>query len=273
MRHQDHRKWLTFWPRLLICLEDQLALCFCMNSETVKNWTQVVAIILAGIWVLFEFILADVNKGFRVQLNVTPTLSAPFETSGSDHALRELETSIELVNVGDREGQIGIISVRVAGHTISDAEGMAPAVFPQEGVNNFIESNNINWSADSNILAYSLLSPSHSLQIDEKLRNDAKIVIVDDKSFDLISYGVRAQIVNACSGVSIFRTCYDFRVRLNGDWSDKCADGYHVGGVCGWFERRTSPAYPFERVNESDMRSQFDWREVQTFGLMRLKAS
>ena len=239
-----------------------------MNSEVVKNWVQSVAIVLAGLWVLFEFVLADVSSGFRGELRVSAEIGQAFNIERSRQQLREMLMTVQLKNVGDQKGQVGIISVRVDGHAIADDPGMVPAVYPGE-TSNFLDFRDINWTQTREILAYALLNPSHTLLVDENLLNDTRFYVVDDGSYDIVSYSVKAQVVNPCTGVSIFKTCYDFRVKLTGDWSDQCENGYPIGGVCGWFERRSSHSEAYEKVDQSEMLSKFDWREIETGGLLR----
>ncbi|MEM6890899.1 MAG: hypothetical protein AAF636_22595 [Pseudomonadota bacterium] len=217
---------------------------------------------------MFEFVLADVSSGFRTELKVSSDLSTPFEIERSSHKLRELELGIELKNIGDREGLIGIISARVDGHQVADTDGIRLAKYPN-GPTNFLTFREVDWSYKQEILAYALLNPSHGLLVDEVLRNDTRFFVVEDGAYDIVTYSVKAQLINPCSGISIFQKCYDFRVHLTGVWSNECKESYSIGGVCGWFERSTAPNEPYKVVSEYEMRVNFDWRQVETGGLIR----
>lgn len=237
-------------------------------SENAKNWTQTVAIICAGVWVLFEFVLSENARGFDVHASIAAKLGEAYRSKQIELPVTPIYFDIELKNIGDILGQIGIVRVEVSGHVFSDSEGLPPPKQSKDDYRNIVTTSDLDWSASSKKIAWALVGASDFVSAGETSFSRPIIPIKDVDRFDMLSYSVEAHLVQPCAGIYPFSSCKDFRVELTGNWKKDCEKGYKIQNICGWFEARDSVLDDYVIVPEAEMRDVYRWELLQVGGLI-----
>lgn len=206
------------------------------GSETLKNFVQTSAILAAGTWGVFEFVINEERLTFKLNTSVSAELGPRIPAKGEVAPFQPVAFSIQLHNVGEDPGQIILAALSVSGN-INGTHPDHPMPFREHDAGPNADFAFINWAAEREDLSFNFFAPSLYVRAGETIGDAPVVFVADPESYDSLSYFLIVWAIESCVDFTS-DTCPSVSLAINGSVGFECeafSDRDIGGDYCGQF--------------------------------------
>jgi hypothetical protein len=224
--------------------------------QSVNLWVQTIAIVLAGIWAIYQFVWKEFVQPAFVSFSINGDIDATADPAQRIGEALPIKLDIKIQNTSKRDLRVIGALITVEGveiATLPFSDPLQLQISSREGAENVLKHSWINWKARSDLLATSVQYPNFTLVSGDSVAKELTIIVPVNK-FDLaqITMGVHAML--DCVGFWFFERCESFAMDVDLD-----ADQEHdPGEIC----RNKDEKYFNETCAKFFVWSDDNWLEI-----------
>jgi hypothetical protein len=239
---------------------------FASRAQTVAAVVQSTAIILAGVWATYEFILKEQAKS----LHVVPTLEVeiagqPLQPAtgapGVDsRRLLPVEVNVVVDNSSDKEAYILAGYVTVWAHKSGKEHvDITEQELASDAGRTLLDMKYVTWTDDFTLIGHAA-SFANKLFAPREHNSQKVVFFVPAKSYDLLEVQASFYVVDACTGFYPFETCYSFLSVFSWDTKEFCEnpDEFQGNDYCVHFYKRLDDDGDWLPVPDEELENRFD---------------
>lgn len=240
---------------------------FATSAQTAAAVIQSTAIVLAGAWAVYEFILKEQAKSLHVvpSIEVKVVGQEPKEPSvagiSGDVERNFLPVEIEVIvdNSSDKEAYVIAGYVSVWAHKSRNEEiDIADVELYGTPGRGLLDSRFVIWNHELALVGHAVSFASKIVAPREN--NSEKIVfLVPARTYDILEAQASFYVVDACTGFYPFETCHSFTSVFSWDVKESCEnpDEFHGNDYCVDFYTRLDEGEEWLPVPIEELESKF----------------
>jgi hypothetical protein len=185
-------------------------------TQNVNLWIQTIAIVLAGIWAIYQFVWKEFVQPAFVSFSINGDIDATADPGQQIGEAIPLNLSMKIQNPSKRDLRVIGALIKVEGVEINTSVSPEPLhlqLSSAGGPRDMLEHSWINWRAKSDLLVTSLQYPDFTLVSGDSVTKELT-VIVPAKRFDLAQITMNVDAVLSCVGFWFFERCESFAIEV-----------------------------------------------------------
>lgn len=222
-----------------------------MLTEAIHKWVQIVAIMLAGSWAVFEYMIKEENIPSNIIID--PVINIRETVKIENIRITPLDTKIQIENKGKEELFIVFSYFEIRGRKINitdkenikynlnrkeENENVQIIMYDTETDGPILNMRDFDQGDAGDKLGESFFNPQSLIDIGEKIISNITILIKPEDKYNMISYDIETIAITPCKGIYPFETCYEFRAEILERKNNTCQIGESYFDFCINFYRR-----------------------------------
>ena len=197
------------------------------RSERVVNYVQSIAIIVAGVWALYTFVLQSALSPRHVSLEVSVLAQGTYTIDDVPFKYVNYKFSVE--NTGQRRIKLIVAGTQIHGHKAKYEDNFSvPAStidYPIRSNSTFLWHKEIQWSASEELISMAYHFPEYYLNAGENVSEVKTVVFPKSKNYDFLSFSSVAKSLLKCDSFLPWKNQCDRLIAVvSSGASDKCKE-------------------------------------------------
>lgn len=221
---------------------------------------KVLTIVIAGVWVLYTFVLKEISKTHHIIPSIEVRAYAPADRGTDAGRFRAFELDLTAHNASERDVYIiaGIARANVYQSKPEPDAQFDQYKFDTHDTGPQLMMKPLRWRAKQDVLAVLATFLSFDLARGGKA-NQQYILLVPSAEFDILEIWTDFHVVDACPGIFGWESCFDFAVIYGNESSKNCKERSNIS-----FKYSTRGRDDWKSICKEELRARFRYEDFQT---------